>query len=47
MTGELARMERTTLLPLSCTLDTDDGVHTGHRYTEFESEEWGESNTSV
>jgi len=48
MTGELAtkRMEKTTLLPLSCTLDTDDRVHSGHRYTDLESEEWGGSKAS-
>jgi hypothetical protein len=43
MTGELdtKRMEKTTQIPLSCTLDTDDRVHTGHRYTDLESEKWG------
>jgi hypothetical protein len=48
MTGELAtnRIEKTTLLPLSCTPDTDDRVHTGHRYTDLGSEEWGESKAS-
>jgi hypothetical protein len=37
--GELAikRMKKTTLSPLSCTLDTDNQVHTGHRYTDLES----------
>jgi|SRR6266850_1446877 len=46
--GELAtkRMKKTTLSPLSCTLDTDDRVHTGHRYTDLESKERGESKAS-
>ena len=48
MTGELdtKRMEKTTQLPLSCTLDTDDRVHIGHRYIDLESEKWGEPEAS-